>query len=263
MARFCPLFSGSSGNCLLVGGSGGNILVDVGVNAKAVEGALAKIDVEPSAIRAIFVTHEHTDHIAGLSVFASRYGITVYASAGTLEFLEEKGLLRDGFESRVIEKTGVEEAGMYIMPFNTSHDSRESMGFRIHTQDDRKIAVATDLGCMTGEVREGITGCDLVMLESNHDIRMLENSSYPYYLKKRILSAVGHLSNDDCAAELCRLAENGTTRFFLAHLSLENNHPALAFQSALCSLTQMGLKQGIDFELAVAPRCNSEKVTVF
>lgn len=263
MARFCPLFSGSGGNCLLVGGSGGNILVDIGVNAKTVEGALARVDVEPSTIEAIFITHEHTDHIAGISVFASRYGIRVYASAGTLEALEEKGALRSSFVSEVIGEQGVVAAGMEVLPFRTSHDSRESLGFRIHTQDDRKIAVATDLGCMTNEVREGITGCDLVMLESNHDIRMLESSSYPYYLKRRIMSSLGHLSNDDCADELCRLALNGTTRFFLAHLSLENNHPDLAYQSALCSLTEKGLKQGIDFELAVAPRCNPDGITIF
>ncbi len=263
MARFCPLFSGSSGNCLFVGGSGGNILIDVGVNARAVERALNQIGVEPSTIEAIFVTHEHTDHIAGLPVFAARYGIIVYTSKGTLDYLEEKGYLRPQFDARVIGEKGVEVAGMQVMPFKTSHDSRESLGFRIHTPDDRKIAVATDLGRMTQEVRDGLTGCDLVMLESNHDVRMLENSSYPYYLKKRIMSDVGHLSNDDCAAEICRLAALGSARFVLAHLSLENNHPALAFQSALCALTQMGFKEGVDFELSVAPRQYPEKVTVF
>lgn len=263
MARFCPLFSGSSGNCYLVGSGKDNILIDIGKNAKTIERALTDLHISIDSIRAIFITHEHTDHIAGLSVFASRYKIDVYASAGTLQALEEKGCLNGKFECKVIDSKGAGAGDMHIIPFSTPHDSRESIGYKIFTPDGRVVAVATDLGEMTDEVRSCLAGSDLVVLESNHDTRMLENGSYPYYLKRRIASPTGHLCNGQCAHELPFLAQSGTTRFFLAHLSRENNHPDLAFQTALCALTSINLKQGVDFELFVAPPSNPKRVTVF
>ena len=151
---------------------------------------------------------------------------------------------------------GVEVADMLVTAFRTSHDSRESMGYRIHLPDDRRVAVATDTRLLTDDTRQALTGCDLVLLESNHDVHMLENGPYPYYLKRRILSKQGHLSNEACAGELPAFAQSGTTRFVLAHLSQENNIPELAYQTALCSLQACGMKQGLDFELMVAPREN-------
>ena len=254
MARFCPLFSGSSGNCTYIGSADGGVLVDTGVSARRIECALREREIDPAAIRAVFITHEHSDHIAGLRVLVNRYGYKVYASAGTLDALVEMQALGENAEFEVITDDGVEAAGMYVLPFHTSHDSRESLGFRLHTADGRTMAVATDTGCMTDSLRGALVGCDLVLLESNHDIRMLENGPYPYYLKRRILGARGHLSNECCAAELPFLAQNGTTRFFLGHLSKENNFPDLAYNTALAALQQAGLREGKDFLLSVAPR---------
>ncbi len=264
MARLCPLFSGSSGNSYYIGSATAGILIDAGRSAKQMEQMLACSGIDTGAIQGIFVTHEHSDHIKGLRVFASRYHIPVYTSLGTLRELERMGCLEGNFECGVIDGSGMESAGMYVEPFRTSHDSAESVGYRVRTYDDRSVCVSTDLGYMSDEVRGALTGADLVVLESNHDVGMLNNGPYPYPLKKRILSKIGHLSNEACADELCGLAESGTTRFVLAHLSAENNTPDLAYQTALCALTMAGMKIGTDFELSVAPRENTAgKITVF
>ena len=146
MARFCSLYSSSSGNCTYIGTPHGGILVDIGVSAKRAEAALRDIGVEPSSIKAIFVTHEHTDHISGVRVFASRYGIKVYASAGTLEGMEAAGALKAGMNYDIASPEGTEAAGMYVRPFRTPHDSRESTGYTVVTPDSKRIAVATDIG---------------------------------------------------------------------------------------------------------------------
>lgn len=263
MARYCPLFSGSSGNCTYIGSGSGGILIDVGVSAKRIETALRQRDIEPSSIRGLFITHEHSDHVAGLRVFMRRYGIPVFASRGTLEELLRSEVLREEDAWAVIDEEGIEVAGMEVFAFPTPHDSRESLGFRIHTADERRIAVATDMGFMAPVVREALKGCDLVQIESNHDVRMLENGPYPYPLKKRILAKTGHLSNEDCACELPRLAREGTTRFFLAHLSAENNTPDLAGVTARAALQEAGLRDGVDYLLQVAQPVGTQNVVVF
>jgi len=263
MAELCPLFSGSSGNCTYIGTAEGGILVDAGVSAKRIETALRERDIEPHSIEAVFVTHEHIDHISGLRLLTKRYGWRVYASCGTLEAIADTRPLEPQTVCEVIGETGVCAAGMEIQPFATSHDSRESLGFRITLPDGRRVAVATDTGVMTDTVRAALSGCDLVHIESNHDVRMLENGPYPYYLKRRILADTGHLSNDACAAELTALAQNGTTRFVLAHLSRENNLPEIAYMTAQAALCGAGMQENIDFLLQVAPRGAEAPVTLF
>ena len=268
MAKVCPLFSGSSGNSYYIGTGEHGILVDAGRTAKQMEGALSANDINISSVRAIFVTHEHTDHVKGLRVLASRHHIKVYSSMGTLEALNDMQILSGKFPCDVISENGIQEAGMEIRPFHTSHDSAESVGYRISLPNGRVVVVATDLGfvseevrsalgVMTDGVREAVHGCDLVVIESNHDVRMLQNGRYPYYLKRRILSPQGHLSNSACAQELPDLVRQGTTRILLAHLSRENNIPQLAYQTALCSLLEQGMKAGEDFLLQVSPVENS------
>jgi phosphoribosyl 1,2-cyclic phosphodiesterase len=187
----------------------------------------------------------------------------VYASVGTLEALFDDHILNELTDCEVMSEEGTEAAGMYVRAFHTSHDSRESLGFRIHTADERRIAVATDMGYMTETVRNALRGCDLVQIESNHDVRMLQNGSYPYFLKRRILADTGHLSNEACAVELPALAESGVTRFVLAHLSGENNSPDLAYVTSQSSLLCAGMTENVDFQLSVAPRNASEAITVF
>lgn len=256
MARFCSLYSSSSGNCTYIGTPHGGILVDIGVSAKRAEAALRDIGVEPSSIEAIFVTHEHTDHISGVRVFASRYGIKVYASAGTLEGMEAAGALKAGMNYDIASPEGTEAAGMYVRPFRTPHDSRESTGYTVVTPDSKRIAVATDIGKMTPTIMDAVSGSDLVLLESNHDVGMLQNGPYPYILKQRILSDVGHLSNVCCSDTAVKLIESGTTRFVLGHLSKENNIPSLAYETTRSAMTMSGAQENIDYLLSVAGDLN-------
>lgn len=251
MARFCSLFSSSSGNCTYIGSSGGGILIDAGVSAKQISLGLNGISVDESEINAIFVTHEHSDHIKGLRVFASKYNIPVYATAGTLNELEKMGVLNGKFPTAVIEGE-IECGGQLIKPFATSHDVAESCGFSVTTGDDRQLSVATDTGIVTDEMRDALTGSDLVLIESNHDIGMLRNGNYPYLLKRRILSDTGHLSNLACGDFVTELIKSGTTRFVLGHLSKENNIPSLAYQTSKAALDCLGATENRDYILTVA-----------
>ncbi|MGN1458558.1 MAG: MBL fold metallo-hydrolase [Acutalibacteraceae bacterium] len=253
MTRLCPLFSGSSGNSYYIGSADNGILIDAGRSAKQIENALKENDLDIKNVRAIFVTHEHSDHIQGLRVLASRHKIKVYSSMGTISALEEKQLINEKVDISPITFDGVEAAGMNIVPFRISHDCCEGFGYVVESSDGRKTAFATDTGYISNDIKSALCGCDTVVIESNHDVRMLENGIYPYILKRRILSDKGHLSNDSCADELLELVRSGTTRFLLAHLSRENNMPELALQTSLCNLESNGMKRNIDFMISVAP----------
>lgn len=253
MARICPLFSSSKGNSTYVGTDKTGILVDVGRSAKQIEKALFTNGINQSSIKAIFITHEHIDHIQGLKVIASRYKLKVFASQGTILALEKKGVLSGNFQIEVIEPCGKEICGMFIKPFDTPHDSSHSVGYIINTTDNKRAVIATDIGYITDTIRKSIVGADAVLIESNHDIRMLQNGSYPYYLKRRILSNSGHLSNEACSVELPNFIKNGTNKFILAHLSQENNLPELAFETSVCHLSSHNMKNNIDYRLLVAP----------
>lgn len=251
MARFCSLFSSSSGNCTYIGSSDGGVLIDAGVSAKQITTKLDCIGVSPSDIGAIFVTHEHSDHVKGLRVFASKNKIPVYASQGTIRELEKQGIANGSFDIMSIENS-IECVGQQIIRFRTSHDVAESCGYIVTTSDDRKIGIATDTGIVTDEMKSALDGCDMVLLESNHDIGMLRNGVYPYMLKRRILSDRGHLSNIACSEFVTELIKNGTTRFILGHLSKENNIPELAFQTSKSALDCMGAVEYRDYILKVA-----------
>lgn len=251
MARFCSLFSGSGGNSAAIGCGGKYILIDAGCSAKKIKARLSQEGIDPKDICAMFITHEHTDHISGLSVLASSLKIPVFATEGTVEYIENAGKAKN-VDLRVMPAVGMDAGDMAIISFPTSHDAAQSCGYSVICRDGRRIALATDTGLITPEIRAGIEGADLVYLESNHDVSMLYAGSYPYTLKQRIASNIGHLSNDACSAELPSLARSGTTRFVLGHLSEKNNMPLLARQSAVCELSKYGIREGTDYLLSVA-----------
>lgn len=260
MARFCSLFSSSKGNCTYIGDGSAGILIDCGTSAKRVREALCAIGVDPSSIAAIFVTHEHTDHVSALRVFAGAHAVPVFATAGTLSALERDGVLNGRFPVDALPHTGVGIAGMHVRPFSLSHDAVQPVGYSVTTADGRRISVATDTGVVTEEILSAVTGSDLILLESNHDIGMLQNGIYPYAVKRRILSDRGHLCNDACAETAARLLESGTTHFCLGHLSPENNLPLLAYQTTRAEMDLIGAKEGEDYRLTVAP--DAAEVTV-
>lgn len=257
MPKLCPLFSGSSGNCYYIGSAGGGVLIDAGRSAKQIEAALMDREIDIKSIQAVFVTHEHVDHVQGLRVFASKYGLRVYASPGTVKALWEKGYVNEKVDISELLTDGMELDSIRVMPFHTSHDCAEGYGYIIETADGRRTAFATDTGCVTDEMRIALGGCDTAVIESNHDVGMLQNGIYPYVLKRRILSDKGHLSNDVCAATVSEMVRGGTTRFLLAHLSKENNIPELAEQTSLCTLTLNGMKRNIDYRLDVLGEKNN------
>jgi len=252
MAKYCALFSGSSGNCTYLASSQGGVLVDVGVSAKRIKEALLARKIDPASLGGILVTHEHKDHISGLKVFIKQFPMPVYATEGTAKALLEGDTLPPGADLRVIGEDPVDIVGMDVKAFATPHDSAQSCGYRVTFPDGRSAAVATDIGIMTDTVLEALKGADLVHIESNHDVRMLQCGPYPYMLKCRVLGRGGHLSNEACAETLPVLLENGTTRFTLAHLSRENNMPELAYQTSAVALAKVGATLGNDCLLNVA-----------
>ena len=254
MARFVTLYSGSSGNSAYVGGRDAGILVDVGSSCRRTMKALEESQIELDAVKAIFITHEHSDHISGLQVFLSKHNVPVYASPEVAAYLADSGKLPAGTTLCEIGGEPVCEAGMMIESFDTPHDSLHSLGFRINTSDGRRIAIATDLGHLLDGIMKLLYGCDLVMIESNYDPEMLEFGPYPYMLKRRIFGRNGHLSNSECAAALPSLIASGTTRLVLAHLSKENNTPEVARSASSESLFSGGFSEGSDYLLEVAPR---------
>lgn len=239
------LYSGSKGNAALLCADGHAVLIDAGHNAKCLCAALHEAGVEPDQLDAIFLTHEHRDHTAALDVFIKRHPTPVHI----VERSAEKMLPRIGDPLRaqlVIHPPlyCVEVGPFTFSSFPTSHDSVQSVGFRITVRDGEKthfIGYATDLGIVTPAVENALCGCESVVLECNHDEEMLMEGPYPYDLKLRIASSKGHLSNHDCAAFATRLAATGMRRLLLAHLSETNNLPDLALAEVKSALAGTGV----------------------
>ncbi len=230
--RIISLYSGSTGNAFVISTPCGTLLIDAGKNAKRLCTALCEVGIDADDIRAILVTHEHTDHISALPVFLKKHPIPVHIAYGCAYKL----MPHASVEPLLHMHPPIHEeciCGMQVTSFPTPHDSRASVGYRIEIPDENgnivyRIGYATDIGYVTPEIEEALTGCDAVILESNHDYDMLMTGPYPYDLKKRIASRRGHLSNPDSAALAARLCAAGTKKLMLAHLSQENNAPDLA-----------------------------------
>lgn len=251
--RFCSLASGSSGNSYYIGTEDTNILIDAGVSGKRICKELEeKVGLAGAELDGIFITHEHIDHIQSVGVLARRFKTPLYATQGTWEGMEGKIGKVDQELCHILDNTGSMEVGsVNIEWFSTSHDANEPVGFLIE-KDKKSIGLATDTGMINRQLVNALTDVNLLILEANHDEKMLLTGSYPAYLKKRIRSDQGHLSNTSAGQALLELAGEKTQTVFLAHLSQKNNLPSLALRTVGDILS--GNKNSYDFDLEVAPR---------
>ena len=251
MLQLLPIASGSTGNCMLVDLDGHRILIDLGVTAKALSAALNTNGYGWDDIDAVLITHSHSDHVKGLDVCMKRIAAPVYTSGTTRDTLMLDRALILPYTEKVEIIPGVQ-----VTAIRTSHDCAGSIGFLIESAGCR-LGYLTDLGVIPESTMALLFGCDCIVIESNHDEEMLRCGRYPVYLKRRILSDHGHLSNADSSAAIARFAEHGTKHFFLAHLSRENNLPSLALDCARKATT------GMDAAIQVLPVSGTEILTVY
>jgi len=250
---FCPLYSGSSGNSIFVASQNTKILVDVGMPGKSIESALKHINQDPSGIDGIFITHEHSDHIKGAGIISRRYDIPIYANENTWEAMKTKlGNIKEN-NIRIISNNSVDIMDMHIINYNISHDAAAPIGYAIYS-GNKKACIATDLGYFSDVVKNIIKDADVILLESNHDVEMVKFGPYPYPLKRRILSDVGHLSNDACGQAIVEIMNDKQKQIILGHLSKTNNYPDLAYQTVFNILKENHIEIGRDISLKLARR---------
>ena len=230
--------SGSSGNCLMVSGGDTHLLIDAGISMRRTQDALAASGHGLDEIIGVLITHEHSDHVSGLRMLLNYHRLPVYAPRTVAARL--CGMIPELSQTLHVIPVGEDFAvgGFAVRAFHTPHDTDESVGYRVRGEGE--FALATDMGCVTEEIVQGLLGADTVLIESNHDEQMLRYGSYPVYLKRRILSERGHLSNANCALLARRLVEGGTSRIILGHLSRENNKPELALAASRAALEGTG-----------------------
>ena len=236
MLKYCSVGSGSSGNCHYIGYKNTNILVDAGLSGKRITTGLKDIGVDADKLKGIFITHEHVDHIKGAGILSRKFDIPVFANIKTWCSMKDK--LGD----------------IIVRPFSIEHDASDPVGYNFYTESDEKMSIATDIGCITQNIKKHLYKSKLVVLESNYDPNMLMMGSYTYALKKRVMSSTGHLSNEDAANFCVELINEGTESILLAHLSKENNFPELAYETSKGVLASNDIVVGQDVKLDVLSR---------
>jgi phosphoribosyl 1,2-cyclic phosphodiesterase len=239
MYGFCPLASGSKGNCIYLGTKKTKLLIDAGISTKAIKERLAEINVDISEIDAIIVSHEHTDHILGLKVLALKHNIPIIANSLTakaiLDHLHECPKFKIFITGESFEFQDLE-----IHPFSIQHDAVDPVAFTFRF-DGLKLGVCTDLGFVTSLVRNHLLECNVLYVEANHKPSMVHSSSRPMSYKQRVLGRTGHLSNEACGELLSHVAHDGLKQVYLAHLSSECNSPEVALSTVASILEQHGI----------------------
>lgn len=259
MLNFCSLFSGSSGNSLYVESENAKILVDAGMSCKKIEEALSSIEVNPSSIDAILVTHEHSDHIKGISTISKKFDIPVFATKETFEAMPSQ---TEKLSEKNIKYFKTEEKfcinDLEILPFSIPHDAANPCGFNIIKDSEHQISIATDIGHMSNYILKYLEGSEFILLESNYDTEVLKCCSYPFRLKSRIASNTGHLSNTIAGKTISYLSKNSNLHTaMLGHLSKESNFPELAYQTVVDELINC---QNNSINLSVADREHPSKL---
>ena len=253
MFKFCSLYSGSTGNSLLIQSDKNKILIDAGESCKKIEEGLSNINIDVNSLDAILVTHEHSDHIKGLGTLSKKHNIPVFANSGTWNsMVEQKNKI--AMENINTFKTNEEFriGDFFITPFNIPHDATEPCGFNICYKNN-KISIATDLGHITDDILYHLTNSSFIMLEANYDPEILKCSPYPYTLKRRISGPDGHLSNDLAGQLISDLMKSGLKQAMLGHLSKENNFPELALKTVYDELSNANISKE-DVSVTIANR---------
>jgi len=259
MLNFCSLYSGSSGNSHLVESENTKILIDSGVSCKKIESALNDININPSSLDAILVTHEHSDHVQSLGTLSRKFDLPVFVNQETLDAMPVQ-------KDKILEKNinlfknsdKFEIGDLKINPFSIPHDAANPCGFSIY-KDDKKISIATDIGEMTNEVLKNLEESLFVLLEANYDPEILKASPYPFSLKKRIAGKLGHLPNETAGKTISHLLKSGLKSALLGHLSKESNFPELAYQTVVDELISSNYNEN-SLSLGVASRNVHSKI---
>ncbi len=264
--RLCSIASGSSGNCIYMGTEETHLLVDAGISAKKIEAGLSELELAGEDVQGLLITHEHLDHIKGVGILARRYGLPLYATEGTINEIratECMGSIDEGLY-HVIRPDEVFSIGdIEVEPFRISHDAADPVAYRFR-HGTKSAAVATDMGVFDDYIVEHLQGLDVLLLEANHDIRMLQVGPYPYSLKQRILGERGHLSNESAGQLLCRILHDDMKKIYLGHLSKENNYAELAYETVKLEIRLDPVKYGPeDFDIQVARRDQCTDVCAF
>jgi phosphoribosyl 1,2-cyclic phosphodiesterase len=236
--RLTVLGSGSAGNATCIEGEGARILLDAGFSCRELSGRLRAVGVEPHRVDALVITHEHADHVRGAALFSRTHRVPVYCTRATYR---AASLDRASLHSRIEMKAGVpfSVGGLTMRPFVVPHDAAETVGFAVEGNGAR-LGYATDLGHGASAVMESLRECDLLILESNHDVDMLRAGPYPQTVKRRVLSRHGHLDNESAASLAAEAASERTRRIVLAHISRTNNRPDLAVRAARRGFERIG-----------------------
>lgn len=245
--KIYTLFSGSSGNSCYVKCGDTEFLIDAGKSRRAIAKALEEIGTSLCNIKAIVITHEHSDHVAGLKMISKYDRIPIYAAKGTAEMLITE--VPDDLINVYDAGATLDVGGVKLFSFETPHDSRMSTGYIIE-YNGRRFGYATDMGMLSRRIADMLAECEAVIVESNYDLNMLRNGPYPFVLKKRIESNVGHLDNTDCARLVSYIASHKTRKILLAHLSAENNTPAIALKT----VTERLERENLCADVCVADR---------
>lgn len=251
-----PLYSSSGGNSTLIKCNGSSFLIDCGKNCKQTEAALMSVGVLPDDIECIFVTHGHADHIAGIDVFVRKHHASVFATSNSHRKMREVATKTNPASSYItIEENEITtlDCAAEVMAFPTPHDIDGSVIYKIKNLITGKtVAVMTDIGTFTPGIEGFSKGVDAVLIESNYDPVMLKNGPYPYPLQRRISGGKGHVSNEECAKQVKRLYDSGTKKFFLGHISPNNNTEEKALETTENYMALFGLVKGRDYELRAA-----------
>ena len=259
MFKFCSLYSGSSGNSLFIETQNTKLLIDAGVSSKKIENALNDINIDPSTLDGILVTHEHVDHVQGLGTLSKKFDLPVFVNQETLDAMPKQ---KDKISEKNVKTFKISDkfeiGDLEIKPFSIPHDAANPCGFNIW-KDNKKISIATDIGHMTNPILKSLEESLFIMLEANYDPEVLRCSPYPFTLKSRIAGPTGHLPNEIAGKTISHLLKSGLKNAMLGHLSKQSNFPELAYKTVVDELISNNYNEDC-ISLCVASRDNHSKI---